>query len=34
MINVLIFWLPSKPSTKSMKIEVKNIQICVEIDYN
>ena len=33
MINPLIFRLPSKPSSESMKLEVQHMQIYIEIDY-
>ena len=33
MVNALIFWLLSKPSSESIKLEVQHMQICIEIDY-
>ena len=32
MINPLIFRLPSKPSSESIKLEVQHMQTCTEID--
>ena len=33
MVNALIFQLSSKPSSKSIKLEVQNMQTCIEIEY-
>ena len=33
MINALIFRLPSKPSSESVKLEVQHMENCIEIDY-
>ena len=33
MINALIFRLPSKPSSHSIKLKVQDMQICIEIDW-
>ena len=33
MINALIFRLPSKPSSHSIKLKVQHMQICIEIDW-
>ena len=33
MINALIFRLPSKPSSESVKLEVQHMRIFIEIDY-
>ena len=33
MINVLIFRLPSKASSESIKPRIRHVQICIEIDY-
>ena len=33
MINALIFRLPSKPSSESVKLEVQHMRIFIEIEY-
>ena len=33
MVNTLLFRLPSKPTSESIKLEVQHMQVCIEIDY-